>query len=370
MPLAGRPCQAACATARAPAAAQARQDGADGRRHAAPLHLPRPGIPARARRRRRRPHRRATARRQGAAVHARCDSGRGHRRLPAAPRVGARTHRRAARAALPGVGVLRVHRQRRRLPARVGGAARSRRRWAWRRLGVRPPKALFTIPSFHNPTTASASLAALRAVYAACAAHGVVIIEDDPYRMLAFGGEDPLAAEDAGAALPGTERAGLPPSFLSVDTDGRVVRCDTFSKWVSPGLRCGFVTAPRPLIVKLAQGAGPSLGVSSPVQVFLVEMLRRWGPAGLHRHAAYRRRCAVALTAAAEHLSGLARWEAPRGGTLLGAGCMFLWLELLGVRSSADLLDEMTRERVCVVPGAFFSAHETPPDTPFVRVSF
>ena len=52
----------------------------------------------------------------------------------------------------------------------------------------------------------------------------------------------------------------------------------------SPGLRCGFVTAPRPLIVKLAQGAGPSLGVSSPVQVFLVEMLRRWGPAGLHRH--------------------------------------------------------------------------------------
>jgi len=88
-------------------------------------------------------------------------------------------------------------------------------RWAWRRLGVRPPKArfaalhnlfepsrsllgafsepspqaLFTIPSFHNPTTASASLAALRAVYAACAAHGVVIIEDDPYRMLAFGGE-------------------------------------------------------------------------------------------------------------------------------------------------------------------------------------
>ena len=54
----------------------------------------------------------------GAAVHARRDSGRGHRRLPAAPRVGARTHRRAARAALPGVGVLRVHRQRRRPPRR------------------------------------------------------------------------------------------------------------------------------------------------------------------------------------------------------------------------------------------------------------
>ena len=94
--------------------------------------------------------------------------------------------------------------------------------------------------------------------------------------------------------------------------------------------------------------------------------------------AAYRRRCAVALTAAAEHLSGLARWEAPRGGTLLwrwAVSCdisnhdasrvlagMFLWLELLGVRSSADLLDEMTRERVCVVPGAAYSSrgHEAP----------
>ena len=41
---------------------------------------------------------------------------------------------------------------------------------------------------------------------------------------------------------------------------------------------------------------------------------------------------------------------------------MFLWLELLGVRSSADLLDEMTRERVCVVPGADHSSrgHEAP----------
>ena len=82
----------------------------------------------------------------------------------------------------------------------------------------------------------------------------------------------------------GVAAAKLPPSFLSVDTDGRVVRCDTFSKWVCPGLRCGWVTAPTPLIQKLAQGTGPSLGVASSVQVLLHAMLDKWGAPGLDRH--------------------------------------------------------------------------------------
>ena len=124
---------------------------------------------------------------------------------------------------------------------------------------------------------------------------GLRQIEDDPYRFLAFG--DALAEADE---LPGTTAARLPPSFLSVDTDGRVIRCDTFSKWISPGLRCGWVTAPKPVVAKIAQGTGPSLGVASSVQVMLHAMLERWGDAGLHRHVsgvqrAYRRRCAVAL---------------------------------------------------------------------------
>ena len=195
------------------------------------------------------------------------------------------------------------------------------------------------------------------------AACGLRQIEDDPYRFLAFG--DALAEADE---LPGTAAARLPPSFLSVDTDGRVVRCDTFSKWISPGLRCGWLTAPKPLIAKIAQGTGPSLGVASSVQVMLHAMLERWGDAGLHRHvsgvqAAYRRRCAVALRAAKQHLDGLARWEAPEGG-------MFLWVELLGVRSAEALLEQMTAERVCVVPGSYFSASDTPPEMPFVRISF
>ena len=61
----------------------------------------------------------------------------------------------------------------------------------------------------------------------------------------------------------------------------------------------------------------------------------------------------------------MAGQEAPTGG-------MFMWVELLGVDSSAALLDEMTRHRVCVVPGKHFhhAGLEAEYDTPFVRISF
>lgn len=39
-----------------------------------------------------------------------------------------------------------------------------------------------------------------------------------------------------------------PVSFLSLDTEGRVVRFDSFSKILSSGLRVGFVTGPEPLL--------------------------------------------------------------------------------------------------------------------------
>lgn len=40
----------------------------------------------------------------------------------------------------------------------------------------------------------------------------------------------------------------LTPSFLALDTDGRVVRLDTFSKTVAPGCRLGWITAQPALI--------------------------------------------------------------------------------------------------------------------------
>jgi len=42
-----------------------------------------------------------------------------------------------------------------------------------------------------------------------------------------------------------------PKSFLSLDTEGRVIRLDSFSKVISSGIRLGFVTAAAPLIASI-----------------------------------------------------------------------------------------------------------------------
>lgn len=42
-----------------------------------------------------------------------------------------------------------------------------------------------------------------------------------------------------------------PKSFLSLDTEGRVIRLDSFSKVVSSGIRLGFITAAAPLIASI-----------------------------------------------------------------------------------------------------------------------
>lgn len=71
-----------------------------------------------------------------------------------------------------------------------------------------------------------------------------MILDDDAYFYLQF-----PPAPDADA--PGLH--GLGRSLLSMDTQGRVVRIDTFSKFLAPGLRVGWIAAPPLLQEKMAR---------------------------------------------------------------------------------------------------------------------
>ena len=44
---------------------------------------------------------------------------------------------------------------------------------------------------------------------------------------------------------------GLGQTYLSMDVDGRVVRLDTFSKFLLPGMRLGWVTAQPDMLQKI-----------------------------------------------------------------------------------------------------------------------
>lgn len=118
----------------------------------------------------------------------------------------------------------------------------------------------------HNPTGVLLSLERRKALYAVCSKFDVIIVEDDPYWYLQF----PSAATEEGKSRnrppvadalssspdpkPARSSSGyafldsLVPSFLNLDTDGRVVRLDTFSKTVAPGCRLGWITAQPALV--------------------------------------------------------------------------------------------------------------------------
>lgn len=117
----------------------------------------------------------------------------------------------------------------------------------------------------HNPTGILLSVERRKEIYAVASKFDVIIIEDEPYWYLQF----PSAAieeaksrnqtpvVDAFSASTGynpTKKSGydfldsLVPSFLQIDTDGRVVHLDTFSKTVAPGCRLGWITAQPDII--------------------------------------------------------------------------------------------------------------------------
>lgn len=71
-----------------------------------------------------------------------------------------------------------------------------------------------------------------RSIYKICSKYDLLILEDDPCFFMHY-----------------LDR--LTPSFLSIDTEGRVIRLDSFSKVLSSGMRVGWVTGPKPLVERL-----------------------------------------------------------------------------------------------------------------------
>jgi aromatic amino acid aminotransferase I len=77
------------------------------------------------------------------------------------------------------------------------------------------PKALYIIPTAQNPTGTTLSPERRMQVYAIAQKHDLIIFEDDPYWNVVF---------------PNYPNFGKLNSLHSLDTDGRVIRFESFSK--------------------------------------------------------------------------------------------------------------------------------------------
>jgi 2-aminoadipate transaminase len=174
---------------------------------------------------------------------------------------------------------------------------------------------------------------------------GLPMVEDNPYGDLWF---------DAPPPLPLTARN---PDLC--------VYLGSFSKVLAPGLRLGFLVAPKNLYPKLLQ-AKQAADLHSPGfnQRMAAEVMK---DGFLDRHvptirALYKSQRDAMLTALQREMKGLdVQWNTPAGG-------MFLWARLPQGMNAIDLLPKAVDKGVAFVPGAPFYAGQ--PDTRCLRLSF
>lgn len=196
----------------------------------------------------------------------------------------------------------------------------------------RRPKMLYTIPNHQNPAGVSLSGQRRHAILELAQRYDLMVIEDNPYGMLDFKHET---------------RAPL----VSLAPD-RVIYVGTLSKIFSPGMRTGFVLAPRSVRDKLVLLKEASDLCQSNVTQAIAEMWLRTQPWPDHVRAfteLYRERCDAMLEEIDTAFPATATVAAPTGG-------MFAWVRLPQSVDTGAMLPRAINARVAYVPGRAFYA--------------
>lgn len=145
--------------------------------------------------------------------------------------------------------------------------------WSDLKPGLNKPKALYTIPTGQNPTGLTQSFAFRKKIYQLAEKYDFAIIEDDPYGYLTLPPyEKPEESIDYTKTLDLQDylQNHLTPSYLTIDTVGRVVRIETFSKLFAPGLRLGFMVGHSAIIKAIVSYANIVTRSSSGTSQILV----------------------------------------------------------------------------------------------------
>lgn len=211
--------------------------------------------------------------------------------------------------------------------------------------GTDKARFLYVLPNFQNPTGRTMTEARREALVAKAAELGIPLIEDNPYGDLWF------------------DQA--PPKPLTARNPEGCLYMGSFSKVLAPGLRLGYIVAPRQMYPKLLQAKqAADLHTPSFNQRLVSEVLKN---GFLDRHVPtirqlYKQQCEAMVTALEQEMQGLGvTWNRPAGG-------MFLWLRLPEGMSALELLPRAVERNVAFVPGAAFYAEQA--DTRTLRLSF
>ncbi|MBR4799529.1 MAG: PLP-dependent aminotransferase family protein, partial [Clostridia bacterium] len=192
-------------------------------------------------------------------------------------------------------------------------------------------KLIYIIPTFQNPAGITTSLKKRKAILALAEKYNAVILEDNPYGELRFAGTDI-------------------PTIKSLDKNGRVVYCSSFSKILSAGMRIGFLCGPKELIQKVVVVKQVNdVHTNLFFQILASDFIERYG---LDDHikeirALYKNKCGLMLSELDKHIAGKAAYTRPEGG-------LFIWLTVKGGNGD-EIAKKAIANKVAVVTGSSFN---------------
>ncbi len=195
-----------------------------------------------------------------------------------------------------------------------------------------PVKFIYTIPSFHNPAGLTQSFERRKEILAIAHEFNVPILEDDPYGLLGFEGEPPMA-------------------IRSLDDQG-VIYLGSFSKIIASGLRVGWVIAPHGVREKLVLAAEaatlcPSNFSQLTVSRYLAE--QPWQQQIKVFQELYRERRDSLLQSMQALMPAGTTWTVPKGG-------FYSWVTLPHQLNATTMLPRAISSLVAYVPGTGFYA--------------
>jgi 2-aminoadipate transaminase len=192
---------------------------------------------------------------------------------------------------------------------------------------------IYVLPNFHNPAGTTLPENRRLQLVEIAREHDLIIVEDDPYGALRYEGEA--------------------PSPISALAPERTLYLGTFSKTLTPGLRIGWVAAPREIRQRLVLAKqGADLHTSTFDQMIANDIAQR----GIievhveHLQGIYGARRNTMLEALSEFWPEGCCWTRPEGG-------LFLWARIPWDIDTNALLVEALKNKVAYVPGINFYPH-------------
>jgi 2-aminoadipate transaminase len=214
------------------------------------------------------------------------------------------------------------------------------------RLKTLTPAFLYTIPTFHNPSSVTLSLKRREELVRICAQNNLLLVADEVYQLLNYS-KDSV------------------PSMGTWNNLCPLISLGSFSKILAPGLRLGWMHTSPSLVKKMAgSGLLTSGGGFNPFTSEIINSAIRLGFLTTHIQklkTVYRQRIEIFCDHLRQYLPDQVVFKVPKGG-------YFIWVRFPDGIDTNDLRKAARKQNVDFYPGSFFSHRKELKN--YIRLSF